>query len=311
MVESLTSVEPRTATASVQGALAATAPATPAASPEAALPTAESLTRVTPPDTDESAAVAPAEAPSQTALDRAKASAEKAVKAAAQNKQRREEAAAREQRAAAHEAENRRLRAEADERQRREDLYKTDKRALLRDYDVDARTLAQRQLEENTPEGLRRTMEEKFEQKLAEERTKREALESTIKQRDQIEKNAAIEAKFRSTVADATRYPNLAQQPYNIVLATSKQLLQDAFNRTGIWYSNEEVLGHLESEYTKSSAKPPGTAPTEKTETPASPRTISAKLASDRFSLPPNFDDLSDREQRRHLAKAYAESGKK
>ena len=299
MAESLTSIEPRTTPGTVAAAVQATEPT---ATPQAG---AESLTA-----TPEPGAVAetPAAAPTQTALDKAQAAAAKALKGAELNKQRRADAAARQ----AVEAENQRLRNEASERQKREELYKTDKRAVLRDYEIDAKTLAQRQLEEQTPEGLRRQLEEKFERQIAAERAERERLEKTIASREAQAKYAVAEKIFRQEASDATRYPHVAQQPYQVILTTAKSLIEDGFRRTGEQYSNAEVFSYLEGLYAKQSAgKTPGTAPIEKPETPTSPRTISAKLASDRFSLPPNFDDLSDREQRRHLAKAYAESGKK
>lgn len=152
---------------------------------------------------------------------------------------------------------------------------------------------------------------------LMESNSKREALENSIKLEKQQAQLANAESAFKAAASDAKTYPVLARQKPEIVLVVAKDLLARAQANTGHTYSDAEVLAYLNSnwEAQKQAASPTEVAAASAATGQASdgstpPRTMTNGLGSKGYTLPKDFDDMPDAEQKEHLAKMLAAASK-
>ena len=245
-------------------------------------------------------------------LARAKAVAEKAKQAAERNRKMRAEAAGYQQRAEQSQAEAQRHRAELEQLRAEKAEFLKDPTGKFRDYTggkASTADIARRAIEENTPEFQIR-------QELAQERASREELQrkldefqGKIEAGEHAQKQRAAETAFTTLAADGARFPHLAGQPSAVVLAAAKTIISAvAQRRPGVSPSDNEVLEYLEYQY--ATHQKPGSAPASGggdsaasgTKAPSQSRTVTSRMASERSTLPANFDSLGDREQKRALA---------
>jgi flagellar motility protein MotE (MotC chaperone) len=235
----------------------------------------------------------PAAPPQPSAAERAAKAAERARQAAAQR---------REQERALHETSMRARQLEAEhtaykrQQEEREHRYRQDPSTLLRDYGVDPRRIAQEALEANTPEGQLRALKAELEA----ERQARSEYQTKQEQALERAKNERILNSFKEMSRDAQRWPTVANADPELVLEAGKGLAARLLAKTGTEYTHAEILDYLESKWV---GKPSGTAPTEKTETLASSKTVTPTDASQRLETSVKPARQTDREQRRELAK--------
>lgn len=326
---------PDTAAAVADTSTPAAAPAAPAA-PAAA-------TTETPADKPTEAAAGeakdgapkPDEPAKPTALERAKAAADRERQRQATRRREqfeRQQMAAEAQRRGAEAAQyQQQLAAERAERERLAGLVakaKEDPLSYLSELGVTADAIAKRALSESTPEAALK----RFETELAQERAERERLAKQIADREEADKRRtaqaqadaryrAAEDRFLKLAADEAKYPavasHVALRPRALVREAT-QLMIDAKKETGFDYTDEETLEYLESVYSKAqpskkeaAAKSQDTKSTAETSTGSGnqekasagkPRTLTNDGTAQRGSLPANFDELSDAEQKRLMA---------
>jgi hypothetical protein len=196
--------------------------------------------------------------------------------------------------------------------------------AFLEKAGLDAKTLTQKAIEANSPEGkLRAELEAKFEARFAEVQKTYDARIAEIQQREQTQAQAVTRAqaqqRFMTEAADAERFPSVSQllekgeEWKTSLLSEATRVLQDAFQKTGQHYTNEEVLSYLDRKYSQLVPPKPkngaalSNAEVGKTDSgtsnaAGSSRTITNDAAQVKGSLPPNFDDLPDADQKKALA---------
>lgn len=154
---------------------------------------------------------------------------------------------------------------------------------------------------------------------LAAEKAARQQLEQQLMGEKQAAAYQEAAKAFLVQASDAKVYPHLAKQPPSIVLAAGKQVLAEAKARTGHTYSDAEVLAYLEENWsaheqaarTPPEASPQSATPSPETNSSTPPRTMTNALEALAYTLPDNFADLSDVEQKRHLAKKLAATTRK
>lgn len=282
---------------------------------------------------------APPEPPKPSHLERAKAAAERERKAQVLRRQEQVER----QRLAQERAELERQLAQ--ERAAREQFVseyrqlqalleeqKKDPLAVLEKLGVPADVIAKRALEANTPDAKIA----KLEQLVLEERDARTRLEKQREEerqaREEAQRRQEVSARaaaahqaFIQAAANEEKYPHLAAHAAvrpRALLIEATAIVQDAYDRTGIAYEDEDVLEFLEQQYAhaaeKAATRPTKKDPvaeskeskTEKTsgsgnqekKTAGEPRTLTNDATAVRGSLPANFDELSDPEQKALMA---------
>ena len=252
------------------------------------------------PDQPQAPAAAPPPAapdtpPPPTAGEKAKAAAERARQQASLRREREQQASVERARLA---AENDRLTRESRERAEREERWRQDKSAAMRELGIDARTVSQQALLDGTPEGRYAALEAR----LAEESAARQKLETSLQEREQQANVQRVRADFLRIAGDATRFPTVANADPQFVLTVAQKIATDALERTGKYYSHEEVLDYLERKWVGKGSKAPAAA--EKTEEPASPTTLTNSQAGHRTDLPLEFSKMSDQQQAKVFANA-------
>lgn len=170
-----------------------------------------------------------------------------------------------------------------------------------------------------------------------EQRAQQEAEHARVSAWQRQQQEQAQRAFIRKA-SDETAYPTLAahaaERP-RAILREAMEIIEEAANQsaardrfgdpipgTGHVYSDEEALEYLEAVYAKAAGKSPNgngasdskrnaaavtqSGPGSRETTQAGkPRTLSGKDAGQQTQVPPNFDDLSDAEQKRILAARY------
>lgn len=180
--------------------------------------------------------------------------------------------------------------------------------------------IAQRLIEDGTPEATIRKLESKL-----------EALQRGIEEREQramAEQRAQSHAKVVETFttmvkSDAERYPLLSRLPKERVLSEAFAVANRATAK-GHQYSDAEIAAHLEESLEKEadvyvswhqekarkaaerasaqSAPADGKVNGRQADKAGTPRTLTNGQASSRGTMPADFDKLSDREQNKILA---------
>ena len=255
-------------------------------------------------------------------MARAKAAAERmASQRRAQEQANREAAQARyalQQR----EQEYARLRQDYERQQQQLQQFENDPLTYLRDVrKLPADELARRAVEDADPEARMKRMQEKLDafETRERDREKRYAEERAAAQQQAVMRQA--EAAFLEKAKDLEAYPNIAlhaEHRPRALVREALEIIEEAYKRTGIHYSDEEALEYLESLYSKTSKRnetesksnasasvTQNGAGAQATKTAGKPRTLSGKDAAQSSALPPNFDELSDQEQKRLMAEMY------
>ena len=153
-------------------------------------------------------------------------------------------------------------------------------------------------------------------------------------ERDQQRQNAQLQAARNQFISEASTdaYPVVSQliavggdEWKASLVSEATRVLTQAFEQTGRHYTNEEVLTYLNQKYSKlislkekssgNTSETPSKEATNGTGADAknsagTPRTLTNKSAQVKGSLPANFDDLSDREQKSILAALYRQQSR-
>jgi len=301
-----------------------TAPATAPATPETAAPV-EATEPATPAENEakEAAEEKAPEPVKASNLERAKAAAERLKRErAARNESQTayRQAQAELQR---HQTELAQERAERERLSRQFDEFKSDPLGTMERFGVPAEAIAERAIKNGTPEEIHARKERALEERLAQfekREQEREARQAEEQKRAHFE---SAKQNFIKLAVDETAYPTIAR----LAQARPQHLIQVALdihreaNAKGYAYSDAEVLAHLEETYASIYASPstPKTGQT-KSNTPTqgasenssgtgqpkpttgTPRTLSNEMSAEKASLPANFEDLSDREQKKAMA---------
>lgn len=196
-------------------------------------------------------------------------------------------------------------------------LASKDPYAAAKALGLDLGTLAQQVTREGTPEAeTARQLAEARE----EARQARERVEAWEKQQraavSEQQRNQAI-AAFHAEASKAETYPNVSRMPESARLAWAMQvaaedrahaqrvLTPEQFARYEP--SDRQILAHMEK-LAAASASPPKAAtdssPAESPAGSATPTTVSSALSSAKFTLPADFDKLSDQQQKKAMARA-------
>lgn len=199
--------------------------------------------------------------------------------------------------------------------------------AFLEQTGLDAKTLTQKAIEANSPEAkLKAELNAEWEQRFLRLQQSYDERLAEIQQREQAAQQAAAhrhaQERFIQEAADATKFPAVAQlvelgpEWKASLLEEATRILIQAHQRTGQEYTNDEVLSYLEKKYSRAFQPKNGTSQskagteatkesngtgTTKSEAGGS-RTLTNKDTAAKGSLPPNFDDLPDKEQKKALA---------
>lgn len=208
--------------------------------------------------------------------------------------------------------------------------------SFLEQVGLPPKVLAQKAVEASTPEAkLKADLEQRVAAQVAEVRRDYEARFQQIQaereaQAREAQARAARQA-FISDASNAEQYPavahlvSLGDEWKTSILGEATRVLEEAYRKTGYEYTNEEVLDYLNKKYSKivptpkdGADKSNGVSTTQReaqngtgsheTNTAGSPRTMTNKATQLKGSLPPNFDDMSDRDQKAALAALYRQS---
>lgn len=255
--------------------------------------------------TEEEAAAAAAEA-ALSPLDRAKAAAAKARESAGRNRHlmaqqknlARQNAAAQQQIA--------QLQHQNEQARRFQQQLAQDPYAAMKALGMTEEQLAHRAVREGTPE----RMIEKVQQQLHEERAARIALENRLVAERQ---NVAVkqgEVKFlQESLKD--EYPNLAEMPERLVLTMAKSEVEEL---TAQGYDLSDfpdadlcaLIEHRLATGKRKKAAPavaPGAKPPVPPKPGAKPVTLTNGLGAKKYTMPANFEQLSQDDQFAHLGK--------
>jgi hypothetical protein len=193
-----------------------------------------------------------------------------------------------------------------------ENQLRQDPVAAMKALGVKTDDLYRRAVQEGSPEAALASIQ----QQLESEKNARVLLENKITQQQQAVAQRAIEADFLKSIDNKKLYPALDSTPKSVLLSAGKQLWQDLYTKTGMNYSNQEILAFLNKQYashkksgsnatedstTENGSKSPGTG---ENQSQAQSRTISNRLASSSWTKPANWDSLPDRDQLKLLGQA-------
>jgi len=131
--------------------------------------------------------------------------------------------------------------------------------------------------------------------------------------------------RFIAQASDATAFPTLAsmfeKNPRwkGQIISEATQILREAKQKTGEDYSNKQVLLYLEEKYSEITPSRNGAVTREDTgkttpgtaTTAGGSRTLTNDATQVRGTLPPDFDSLSDAEQKKALAALYRQTSRK
>lgn len=204
--------------------------------------------------------------------------------------------------------------------------------AHLEKVGLSAKTLAEKAVEQSTPEArLRAELEAKLEERVgAVQRTYQEQIEKLNADRQERERQVAVQhaqQRFLATAGDEASFPAVARvvalgaEWKASILAEATRVLREAHQRTGYEYTDAEVLTYLDEKYSKlmpdqkngqstSNALKEATlgAGAQATNAAGGTRTLTNKDTQAKGTLPPDFDSLSDRDQKAALAALYRAS---
>lgn len=188
---------------------------------------------------------------------------------------------------------------------------------LAKELGLSAKQVAEEAMREGSPEAA-------LEKRLREIEARAERAEKALEERTQSEQteqrravmHAAAEA-FQAEAGDATAFPTVSKMPAAARLAWAQQLLAEDRERAraqGVDLrtyapTNRQVLAHMEklaASQSQSGAPPkdpPVASPDATTNGSTTPQTVSNAAASAKYTLPANFDQLPDSEQKSHLAR--------
>ena len=195
---------------------------------------------------------------------------------------------------------------------------------------LDPKTLAKKALEADTPEAkLRAEIRAEFQAELEaikrenQERLEAERKAQLVAQQERTRQEA--HQRFIAQASDATAFPTLAsmfeKNPRwkGQIISEATQILREAKQKTGEDYSNKQVLLYLEEKYSEITPSRNGAVTREDTgkttpgtaTTAGGSRTLTNDATQVRGTLPPDFDSLSDAEQKKALAALYRQTSRK
>lgn len=212
-------------------------------------------------------------------------------------------------------------RAERERLQREFEALKADPLAAMEKLGVPAEAIAKRALQDSTPESKMEKMLREIEERQAaldKREQERAAAEEAARQRAEEER---AQNDFLKAASNAEQFPALSiliEEDAAGVVREAKAILNEAFRREGVWYSDAEVRAFMEKKYsrlmtpkqkeaalnTSNVTKAPETnlgTGTPVKPAAGKPQTLTSR-ANTRAATPPSFDDLSDEEQKKVLA---------
>ena len=318
-------------TATPQAAPAATNPpssgVTP--SPAAKAPDAASGAATPPPATEAKpqegeAAKTPAEGEEITPERRAELSraAKAARRAAAQNR----ELLARNQRL--EQVAQQATRSEATTQQevaRLRNLAQTDKAAFAREMGLTSKELMEAVAKDGSAEAVLQRELAKRDAELAELKAWKEQQETSRRQQEMAQLREQATSAFKQESSDAAAYPNVAKMPFPARMAWAQQLLAEDRARAGQVLSpeelrnyaptNKQLLAHMEKLAAEGvpaapgAQAPSGSSPVDQQNGTTSPQTVSNAVASQKYTLPPDFDTLPRHKKNWYLARQLEAMG--
>lgn len=192
------------------------------------------------------------------------------------------------------------------------EALKKDKWAAARELGIDPRELAQQALKEGTPEYQAELERQQMREELAALKRRDEERDQQILQQRAIEQNRRNIAGF---IEASKAYPDVAKLPERARIAWARDLIAEAkaeaATRGLLWEkvapTDAKILRVMQESLAgvpASPAKAPDTdsTPDAKANGSASPQTVTSKVASQKFSLPANWDSLSDEQQKSWIA---------
>lgn len=251
----------------------------------------------------------PAETPDQK-LARVRAAGKAARRSAAQNREL-------QARVARQDAENARLREAQRAGEERDKRLRGDKWAAVRELGIDPRELAQQALKEGTPEYQ---SEQRITAAEREAREAKEQLRQFVEQQQQRENSQAWRSAQSAFLEASKAHPAVAALPEDVRVMWADRIIRQAraeASQRGLEWSkvaptDSKVLAYMNKQLSGvpgTPAKAPDTASSPDASQPgsATPQTVTNKVVSAKYTLPANYDSLSDQEQKAHFAR-YLES---
>lgn len=279
------------------GAVDVTAPAKPAATALAATETTETAAGDSSSPADAAAVESAIE---ESASSKAKKAADAARKGAANNRKLMEERdrIAQSAQYATQQAQN--YRAQLEQNNAFLTNLQRDPLAALKQMGVTPEQVAQRMAAEGSPEAMIADM-----RKQIEDQNKRyDALIAKEQAALQAARAEKIENEYKRAAQDTKKYPNISQVHPDFVIARTRELLISLREQghDPSQFSDHDLLSYLDSAYSKtgSAVTPPkdGAAATSEKKT----GTITNRMQSASHTAPPDFNKMSDRQQKKWMA---------
>jgi hypothetical protein len=153
-----------------------------------------------------------------------------------------------------------------------------------------------------------------IQQQLEQERQERIRLQQSIQQKEQAAIHQQQQVRLLQVAGNDAKYPNLADQPPTVVMASVRALANDLLARgmsreRVASYTDEEVCEFLETQlstHKKSrAAKKTGGKPAVEPKPLGKPvgKTLTNSLGTAKYQMPAEYESLSDTEQMEHLTK--------
>ena len=272
--------------------------------------------------------------PEPSAADRAKIAADRARKGSSFKKAALQKASIAEYKATLANQQAQRVQQQLAETQQMLEAYKRDPYTALRKAGLSDKDIAARSVQEGSLEHVVQSLQEQ----LAEESKKRKLLEDSINSEKFAVKEREAEANFVKMAKTEATYPHLSKQPEKVIIALANHVYADLArkinpatgrpaNENVSW---KDVCDYLEYEYVQAQPKVVEEPKVEEATTEASEavkeiiesssssskdkskpksKTLTQKSGTSRYSLPANFDKLSDAAQKKAMAEAMRTSG--
>lgn len=254
---------------------------------------------------------APAEAVDKEALERAETAARRAREGSRRYREMLEEqrkVQAEAQRAAREAEEARR---EAEEARKLREKWKKDPYAALKDEGMTDRELAERALQEGTPELEIKRMIQAQQEALAAERQRLQALEARLESERAEAARQQAEANFARIADNETAYPRLAQLSPQAQLAVARSALQQIANNgydvAGL--SDDQVAEACERFLAPKRGVKAPSAPTAKPAVAPAVNTLTNAVSTTRATAPRPWHELTEDEQIAQIAAALPDPG--
>ena len=184
--------------------------------------------------------------------------------------------------------------------------------AAMRELGVKAEDVAARAIADNTPEGKIQSVLEALNQ----EKQAREALEQRIQDQQITQDTVRRQRQFVKESQNEELYPKVADLAPEVVLSAAKDIIANIPQSSRGSVTNKMVLDFMEWKLTQHSksrqearaakTKPEETTQETQTTTPAAqatPKTLTNKQSTSKWTRPPDLEKLSDADQKRHLVR--------